>query len=75
MMAWTKAEMFSEVFTIARRKEDDRGEKDKLINPDIGCKRVHRHLFVHIFTKMSLRNVMGVLGGLFWKDQFIYESI
>lgn len=55
--------MFGEVFTIARRKGDYRGEKDKLINPDLGCKRVHRHLFVHISTKISLRNVMGALGG------------
>lgn len=63
--------MFSEVFTIARRKEDDRGEKDKLMNSDIGCKG---HLFVHISTKISLRNVMGVLAVFFWKDQFTNES-
>lgn len=66
--------MFGEVFTIARRKDDDRGEKDKLINPDVGCKRVHRHLFVHFSTKIFLRNFM-FCGVFFWKGQFVYESI
>ena len=34
--------------SVAREKGDDYSERNRLMNPDVGYKRVHRHSFVHI---------------------------